>query len=90
MNQLEEKQNKLSKFDDYEEYIKGRTFIVEPLEDYLPGYIIKNMDELTEFILDVDNANDKMEERRKNLLPQMMAYRDGKSCKRILEFLRLV
>ena len=75
--------------DDYDEFTKGRTFLVEPLEDYLPGYIIKDMDELTEFILDVDNDNDKMEEKRKKLFPQMRTYCDGNSSKRILEFLRL-
>lgn len=73
--------------DDYEEYTKGRLFLFEPLEDYLPGYIIKEYEELVAFISDLASDIDLSRDKRQKLMPQMMKYRDGKSCQRILEFL---
>lgn len=75
--------------DDYEEYTKGRLFLFDPLEDYLPGYILREYDELVEFIDDVAAQNDKSYEKRQRLMPQMMRYRDGESCRRILEYLEI-
>ena len=76
--------------DDYEEYIKGRLFLFDPLEDYLPGYILREYHELVEFIEDVANQNDKSYAKRQQLMPQMMKYRDGESSRRILEYLRII
>ncbi len=76
--------------DDMEEYTKGRQFLFNPIEDYMPGYILTDMDTLLQFILDIDEGADQSIEKRRRLLPQMMAYQDGNSCKRILEFLKLI
>ena len=48
---------------------------LHPLEDYLPGYILREYDELVEFIDDVAAQNDKSYEKRQRLMPQMMRYR---------------
>ena len=72
---------------DLEDYKLG--FSVENINDFLPGEKIYTFDELLLFIKNTINGTDAHEEERLKLMNWMYTYRDGDSCKRLSEFLKL-
>ncbi len=71
--------------DDMEQYTIG--FSVENPLDYMPGDLIKNADELEEYILQVCHGKDVFREKRKKLRKYMFEHDDGRSCERLLNIL---
>lgn len=72
---------------DYEEYKLG--FAVDNPQEYMPGDYIYTVDEMYKFIEAVGRGVDTHREKRNELKDKIHKYQDGKSCERLVEFLRL-
>lgn len=74
---------------DIEEYEHGRGFVFEPPTDYMPGSIIANEREFSEFFNELQHGRDKTKEKRDQLKLVFNKYNDGKNCERIAETIGL-
>lgn len=72
---------------DYHEYKLG--FAVENPFDYMPGAYIYNLKDLYAFMERITSGEDMWKEKRNILKNKIHKYQDGKSCERIVDFLRL-
>lgn len=68
---------------DLEEYNKNRGFILDPVEDYLPGVIIQSKDDLFSFFENISNGKDTSKEERDRLYHIFNDYNDGYNCERV-------
>lgn len=73
--------------DDLQDYERG--FVVEDFKKILPGELIYTIGDLLSFFANVSNDFDKHAEARSKMLDWLYDYKDGNSCKRLLEFLSL-
>lgn len=71
---------------DIEEYAADRGFVFENPYEYMPGSILKNYEEAENFICDVLEDRDIYKETREKLNEKINKYNDGKSGKRIANF----
>lgn len=74
-------------FSDLECYTNGLS--VDNPDDYIAGPKIYNYNELLTFFKDVANEHDKYKKQREELCAKIYKYRDGDSCRRIVEFMGL-
>ncbi|MCI9182838.1 MAG: teichoic acid biosynthesis protein TagF [Acholeplasmatales bacterium] len=72
---------------DLKEYKLGVS--VENIEDYLVGPSIYTFEDFVNFVDDVDKEKDTFAEKREELIDFLYKYKDGNSCKRIVEILGL-
>lgn len=72
---------------DYNEYKLG--FAVDNPKDYMPGNYIYVFQDLCNFFEMVSNDNDECKVQREKVRDTIHKYKDGYSCKRIIDFLRL-
>ena len=73
---------------DEEEYIKNRGVILEPLDFWRPGAIVDNMESLRKEIILAISGKDRYKDRRKELMPFVHKFTDGKSTQRLFDFIR--
>jgi len=71
-------------FEDSDEYKKSRKVIFDPLEDWLPGEIVDNYDDLKESIADCVRGGDRCGSKREALKKQFHQHVDFKSTERLL------
>jgi CDP-glycerol glycerophosphotransferase (TagB/SpsB family) len=70
---------------DIEQYGSNRGFVLNPVEDYLPGPILRDIDEFENFLLNIDAISDSWCEKRKYLKELFHKYRDDKSAGRVCD-----
>ena len=75
--------------EDLQKYTGSRGFMVDNIEDYLPGPHIYKMEELCSFIDNVANDVDTHKEERAKMLPFYHDHPDNKSCERIKNYFNL-
>lgn len=75
--------------DDIESYKSSRGFIVDDPEKIMPGYKIKNLNDLCRFINDVMNGSDDFKAEREKLNNLLNDYKGAESSSRLLEILHL-
>lgn len=75
---------------DEQEYIRNRGVILEPLDFWRPGPIVNNMADLENELVKASNNIDEFKDRRKELLPFVHKYTDGKSTQRLFDFIRSI
>ena len=71
-------------FEDSDQYKKSRNVIFDPLEDWLPGKIVDNYDDLKKSIRDCVSGGDPMKEKREGLKKKFHEHTDFKSTERLL------
>lgn len=75
--------------DDYEDYRESRGFMIEDPVKYFAGHLVKDEEELFAAMDDINNENDRYQERRHELMPLMHTHIDGDSCRRVTELIGL-
>lgn len=65
-------------------------FSVDNIYDYMPGEWIYTYREFVKFVNDIISGIDRYEDSRKKLLNWMYEYKDGNSCERLTDFLKIV
>lgn len=73
--------------DDAKDYKLG--FIVKDPMELIGGQIINNKEDFLIFIDDVINSRDTYREKRHEVFGKIFQFKDGKSCQRLAEFLKL-
>ena len=76
-------------FNDLEEYLKTRIIPLDPLEDYMPGYRIRNYDELIVFLDSLEGV-DAFVEKREQIKKLFLSHNDNKSAERFLSCIGLI
>lgn len=71
--------------DDMHEYKLG--FAMENYEDYIVGHRVYTFEDFYAFLQDVLEGKDEYKTAREQLMKVLYKYRDGDSCKRIVEFM---
>ena len=71
--------------DDMHEYKLG--FAMDNYEDYIVGHKIYTFEDFYAFLRDVLEERDDYRIAREQLMEKLYRYRDGDSCKRIIEFM---
>lgn len=71
--------------DDLEEYKKTRGFLMEPIENYLPGAHIYTISDFVSFINDVIIKDDAYAEKRKEINMLFNTYKRSNNCENILQ-----
>lgn len=71
-------------FEDSDQYKKSRNVIFDPLEDWLPGEIVDNYDDLKESIVDCVRGGDRCKHKREALKGKFHQHVDFKSTERLL------
>lgn len=64
-------------------------FIVDNIEDFMPGPKIKFIGELISYFEKISVGEDAYKDMRKDVLDKMFSYQDGNSCKRLSDFIGL-
>lgn len=75
---------------DIDKYREMRGFVVEPIEDYMPGPKIRCKEDLYKFIDDIAKGVDDYKDERKRINNLVNQYQDGKSCERLLKFSKII
>ena len=75
--------------DDYEKYNASRGIWPENAIDYMKGHHIYCIKDLEDSILELVKGLDRYKEDRNNVIHYFHKYIDGKSSKRIVEYLGL-
>jgi len=71
---------------DFDEYKAGRGYMFDDLESWLPGKLLRNQDQFTEYLEGIlKTGQDPWEEKRKEMKKAFFAYDDADSSKRMLE-----
>ncbi|MBQ9334661.1 MAG: CDP-glycerol glycerophosphotransferase family protein [Lachnospiraceae bacterium] len=71
--------------EDKEAYEKSIGFVLNPIEEYLPGVCVYSYDEFESFIKEVYEGNDGCADRRRRMSRLMNEFQDDKNCERVLE-----
>jgi len=71
-------------YDDLDEYRKTRGFAFEPIEDYMPGEVVTNYDELIDWLKKFA-MQDNYAQKRNELKKMFFVHPDGNSAKRTLQ-----
>lgn len=69
---------------DMDSYSKGIGFSVNNPTDYMPGHLVRNSNDLCQFIKDVAEENDVYENERKRVISEVHTYKDFCSTERIM------
>lgn len=64
-------------------------FIVDDIHELIAGHEIYNIEDMYSFLNDVFENKDQYKNQRNNLLQRVFTYRDGNSCKRVVDFIGL-
>ena len=72
-------------FEDAEQYQQSRNVVFDPIEDYLPGEIVDNYDDLIRAISTCIADGDPAKEKRESLKKQFHQYTDFNSTQRLLD-----
>ena len=72
-------------FEDAEQYQQSRNVVFDPIEDYLPGEIVDNYDDLTRAISTCIAGGDPAKEKRESLKKQFHKYTDFNATQRLLD-----
>ncbi len=75
--------------DDYEDYLKERGFVFDNPLEMMAGMKIKNKKDLITFIENLVNDVDKYKNEREKVCNLLFNINDGKSCERIIKFLKI-
>lgn len=71
---------------DMKEYSDNRGFVFDNLQDYFPGPIVSNIDELKESIAKLDSIQFNWKDKRLDLLYKFQNFHDALSSKRICDY----
>lgn len=74
---------------DIEDYKDDRGFVFEPIEDWLPGKIIKDYMQFEQFISEVSCGIDSGKDTREKVSKELVIWRDTDNCRRLLEHIGL-
>jgi CDP-glycerol glycerophosphotransferase len=74
---------------DLEEYEESRGFVFKPIDEWMPGAKIHNIDDLYRFIEEVKDGKDSTSELRHNLFHKLHSFNDGKSSERVCKAFNL-
>lgn len=69
--------------DDINEYDNSRGFVVENINEYMPGKKLENINDFYDFINDIFSENDEFKNERKNVNLIFNELRDNKNCERL-------
>ena len=69
---------------DLDEYENSRGFVLNPIEEWLPGYKLYSYEDLKGFVNDVTSGVDRSADIRRNLRKKLHDFGDDNSCRRIL------
>jgi CDP-glycerol glycerophosphotransferase len=72
-------------FEDAEQYQQSRNVVFDPIEDYLPGEIVDNYDDLTRAISTCIAGGDPAKEKRESLKKQFHQDTDFNATQRLLD-----
>ena len=75
---------------DYENYSKGKGFIIDNPLERMPGKFIYNINDFNDFINEVVAGVDYYKEQRKTERDIIHKYQDGNSTVRILKYFNLI
>ena len=75
--------------DDYEEYKEQKGFVFDDPLEVLKGYYVFTLSDMIEFIQSVCDGKDDYYEERQKIKKLTNDYFDGKSCKRVCEFIKM-
>lgn len=70
---------------DMDSYAAQRGVILEPLDFWRPGAVVRTIDEIESEIVNAVSGKDRYQEKRRCLLPLIHRYQDGDSTKRLIE-----
>jgi hypothetical protein len=71
---------------DFDEYKADRGYMFDDLENWLPGKLLRNQDEFTQYLEGILKTGlDPWEEKRKEMKKAFFAYHDAGSSRRMLE-----
>ena len=68
---------------DLTEYRDSRGFNFNPVENYFPGPIVSDFNQLLSYISSFPEIDENWEEKRQELLCLFHRYKDGRSCERV-------
>lgn len=68
---------------DLEAYKNSRGFVFDKVEDYMPGPVISNFNELFSYFENFDKINSEWASKRKKIKSAFHSYEDGYSSKRV-------
>lgn len=71
---------------DMDEYRENRGFVVNPIDEYLPGPILSSLDDFEDYIRNYENYNSNYIMKRQKLKCFFHNYQDMYSCKRVCEY----
>ena len=74
--------------DDINEYKLG--FIIENIQELMPGRKIYALEDLLAFVDDVVEGRDEYVKERREVLEKMFKYYDGRSCQRLAEHMGII
>lgn len=75
--------------DDLNEYKQSRGFVLNPIEEWIPGEKIVSYVDFVKFIEDVIAEKDEAKEQRHRLKEKLHDFQDDQSCRRIMKALGL-
>lgn len=71
--------------DDMSSYSEKRGFAIDDPDKFRPGFKIRNVEDLKEFLLNISDGQDYFKEDRKEINKIVNKYQDGGNCKRALD-----
>lgn len=71
--------------DDLEEYRRGRGFVLNPIEEWIPGEKIFSPEDFCRVLRDMMDGRDTAAERRRELAGKLHEFCDGQNCSRIVK-----
>lgn len=75
--------------DDLNKYEQCRGFILNPIEEWIPGEKIMSFNDYMQFIMNVTDGIDPAGQRRRELARKLHSFQDDQSCRRIVEAFNL-
>jgi CDP-glycerol glycerophosphotransferase (TagB/SpsB family) len=75
--------------DDYESYLSARGFLFENVISMMPGQLIRNKEQLIEFLINLLNKTDEYEEERLLVSAFANKYPDNRNRERLINFLKM-
>lgn len=67
-----------------------RGFLLEDMESFVPGPIFNNLNELKNYLSDLEEANEKFKKKRDYVKKQFHRYNDDKSSERLENFIKSI
>ena len=67
-----------------------RGFLIEDMESFVPGPIFNNLNELKNYLSDLEGANEKFKKKRDYVKKQFHRYKDDKSSVRLENFIKSI